>query len=86
MTRAWFKKSTDKKKKRDQLQRIPILVAFVVVMTYDIAFAWYYAVGYGFDAMPMESIRFWSWVATGLLAVHVWQRWRLTFSYFRKSR
>lgn len=84
LMRRWFKKSTDKKRKRDKLQRIPVVLAFVVIMSYDIASAWYYAVKDGIDAMPMESIRLWSWVATGFLAVHVWQRWRLTFSYFRK--
>ncbi len=84
LVRLWFKKRKDKKK-RDRLQRIPVLVAFVVVISYDIASAWYYALKFGFDAMPMESIRLWSWVATGLLAVHIWQRWRLTFSYFRKA-
>lgn len=86
LVRVWFKKSTDNEKKRDRLQRIAVLVAFVVVMSYDIASAWYYALNYGIYGMPMESIRLWSWVATGLLAVHVWQRWRLTFSYFRKVR
>jgi hypothetical protein len=86
LVRVWFKKSNDKEKKRDRLQRIPTLVAFVVVMSYDVASAWYYALEYGIDAMPMESIRLCSWVATGLLAVHVWQRWRLTFSYFRRDR
>lgn len=85
LVRFWFKKGLSKEKRRDQLQRIPVLLAFVVIMSYDIASAWYYALEYGIDAMPMGSIRFWSWVATGLLAVHVWQRWRLTFSYFRKS-
>jgi len=83
LVRVWFKRTIDEEKKRDQRQRIPILVAFVVVMSYDIASAWYYALSYGIDEIPWESIRLWSWVATGLLAVHVWQRWRLTFSYFR---
>jgi len=86
LVRLWFKKSKNKEKRRDQLQRIPVVVAFVVIMSYDISSAWYYAVKYGIEAMPMESIRLWSWIATGLLAVHVWQRWRLTFSYFRKGR
>ena len=84
LVRFWFKKGLDREKKRDQLQRIPVLLAFVVIMGYDIASAWYYAVNHGIEGMPMGSIRLWSWVATGLLAVHVWQRWRLTFSYFRK--
>lgn len=36
--------------------------------------------------MPVEALRPWSWLATALLAVHVAQRWRLTFSTFKPSR
>jgi hypothetical protein len=86
LARAWLKKSKDKAKQRDKAQRMLVLLAFVLILGSDMVVAWYYAVKYGIAGMPMESIRLWSWVATGFLVVHVWQRWRLTLSYFRPGR
>ena len=37
----------------------------------------------GIAGAPMGTVRLWSWVATGLLTIHIWQRWRLTFFYFK---
>jgi hypothetical protein len=79
----WFKKSPDKKKQRDKIQRMAVLIAFIIILGYDISSAWYYALTVGIAESPIENIRLWSWVATVLLAVHVWQRWKLTFSYFK---
>ncbi len=81
--RFWFKKSPDTSKQRDKIKRMVVLISFVVVLTYDIVLGWYYALSYGVAEMPVESLRPWSWLATGLLAIHVAQRWRLTFSYFK---
>lgn len=86
LARAWLKRSQDKAKQRDKVQRMVVLISFVLILGSDIAFAWYYALKDGIAGMPMESIRIWSWVATGLLMVHVWQRWRLTLSYFKPHR
>ncbi len=80
---AWFKKSPDKKKQRDKIQRMAVLIAFILVLSYDISSAWYYALTVGIAGSPIGTIRLWSWVSTALLAIHVWQRWRLTFSYFK---
>ena len=85
LLKLWFKKSLDSKKKWDKRKRMVVLISFIAILSYDIAYAWYYAVKYGIDGMPMETIRVWSWVATGLLVVHVYQRWRLTVSYFKRS-
>lgn len=84
--RFWFKKNPDKSKQRDKIQRMVVLISFVVILSYDIVLGWYYALSYGVSKMPVESLRIWSWLATGLLAIHVAQRWRLTFSYFKASR
>ena len=81
----WFKKSLDKKKQRDKIKRMAVLIAFILILGYDISSAWYYALTAGIAASPIETIRLWSWVAAGLLAVHVWQRWKLTFSYFKRE-
>lgn len=81
---AWFKKSPDKKKQRDKMWRMVILIAFVLVLSYDIVSAWYEALTKSAIEISIESMRIWSWVATGFLAIHVWQRWRLTFSYFKR--
>ena len=86
---AWFKKSPDKKKQRDKTWRMVVLIVFMLVLAYDLAFAWYEMltnVGGGPPPLEIiETVRIWSWVAWGLLAIHVWQRWRLTFSYFKRS-
>ncbi|MFC1654270.1 hypothetical protein ACFL2F_00580 [Myxococcota bacterium] len=84
--RFWFKKNPDKSQQRDKIQRMVVLILFVVVLSYDIGLGWYYALSYGVFEMPVESLRTWSWIATGLLAIHVAQRWRLTFSYFKARR
>ena len=82
---AWFKKSPDRKKQIEKLQRMVVLIAFVSILGYDIISAWYEALTKSATEIPLESIRVWSWVATGFLAIHVWQRWRLTFSYFKRG-
>ena len=79
----WFKRDHDKKKQRDKIQRMLVLVAFMLVLGYDISSAWYYVLSVDIAGAPMGTIRLWSWVATGLLAIHIWQRWRLTLFYFK---
>jgi hypothetical protein len=84
---AWFKKSPDKKKQRDKTQRAVVLITFMLACIFALAFGWYEtlkALGEG-QPPPLESMRIFCWVAFGLLAIHVWQRWRLTFSYFRRK-
>ena len=84
---AWFKKSPDKKKQRDKTQRAVVLMTFMLVLVCALAFGWSEALkslGEG-QPPPLETMRIFSWVAYGLVAVHVWQRWRLTFSYFRRN-
>ena len=82
---SWFKKSPDRKKQRDKVLRLVVLMAFMIVLGYDISKAWYEALTSESAEISIESMRIWSWVATGLLAVHVWQRWRLVFSYFKRK-
>ena len=84
---AWFKKSPDKKKQRDKTWRAVVLIVFILVLTYDLSFAWYEMLtSEGKEILSvLDTMRIWSWVAYGFLAIHVWQRWRLTFSYFRRS-
>ncbi len=80
---SWFRKSPDKKKLRNKMQRMIILMLLVVVLGIDLTIAWSEALTKGMDEISFEAIRAWSWVATLLLAVHVWQRWRITWSYFK---
>ena len=82
---AWFKKSPDKKKQRDKTWRAVVLIAFILVLVYSISSSWFEALTSKGRDIPLESMRVWSWVAYVFLAIHVWQRWRLTFSYFRRS-
>ncbi len=83
---AWFKKSPDKKKQRDKTWRAVVLIVFMLVMSCSITFGWYESLtSKGKDIPPLETMRIWFWVSYGLLAVHVWQRWRLTFSYLRRK-
>jgi hypothetical protein len=83
---AWFKKSPDRKKQRAKMWRAAVLIVFMLVIAYDLAFAWYETLSKGKEILGiLDYIRIWSWVAWGLLAIHVWQRWRLTFSYFRRN-
>lgn len=63
-----------------------VLIAFMLVLSYDISSAWYAAVTGEVNEVTIKSIRVWNWVATGLLAIHVWQRWSLTFSYLKPGR
>ena len=82
---AWFKKSPDKKKQRDKTQRAVVLTALMLAVVCSLAFGWYEglkALGEG-QPPPLESMRIFSWVAFLFVVIHVWQRWRLTFSYFR---
>ena len=84
---AWFKKSPDKKKQRDKTQRAVVLMTFMLVLVCALAFGWIEALkslGEG-QPPPLETMRIFSWVAYGLIAVHVWQRWRLVFSYFQRN-
>jgi hypothetical protein len=84
---AWFKKSPDKNKQREKTQRAVVLMTFILVLVCTLAFGWSEALkslGEG-QPPPLETMRIFSWVAYGLVAVHVWQRWRLTFSYFRRN-
>ena len=84
--RSWFRKNPDRAKQKDKIKRMVVLVSFVVTLSYSIISGWYYALSYGVAEMPVELLRPWSWLATGLLAIHVAQRWRLTFSYFKPRR
>jgi hypothetical protein len=83
---AWFKKSPDEEKQRDKMWRMVVLIAFMLVLIWDLAFGWYDSLKSMGEGPPhLESMRIWSWGVTVLIAIHVWQRWRLTFSYFRRS-
>jgi hypothetical protein len=84
---AWFKKSPDKKKQRDKIQRAVVLMTFMLALVCALAFGWFEAIKSLREGQPppLESMRIFLWVAFGLLAVHVWQRWRLTLSYFRRN-
>jgi hypothetical protein len=84
---AWFKKSPDKKKQRDKTWRAVVLITFILALVCTMSFGWYESLkslGEG-QPPPLESMRIFMWVAFVLLAIHVWQRWRLTLSYFRRS-
>ena len=67
------------------MQRLVVLLVFILVLGYDIILGWYEALRFGIYEMHMDSIRIWAWVAAVLIGVHVWQRWKLTFSYFKRS-
>ena len=83
---AWFKKSPDKKKQRDKTQRAVVLMTFMLALVCALAVGWYEALtNLGGGPPPFETMRIFSWVGYGFLAIHVWQRWRLTFSYFRRK-
>jgi hypothetical protein len=84
---AWFRRSPDRKKQRDKTWRAVVLITFMLVLLCSLSFGWYESLkslreGY---PPPLESMRIFLWMAFGLLAIHVWQRWRLTFSYFRRK-
>ena len=84
---AWFKKSPDGKKQRDKTWRAVVLITFIFVIVCTLAFSWSEALkslGEG-QPPPLETIRIFSWVAYGFLAIHIWQRWRLILSYFRRK-
>ena len=83
---AWFKKSPDKKKQRDKTQRAVVLMTFMLVLVFALDFGWYEALtNVGGGPPPLETMRIFSWVSFVFLAIHVWQRWRLTLSYFRRN-
>jgi hypothetical protein len=85
---AWFKKSPDKKKQRDKIWRAVVLIALILVLGYHIPSAWYEGMTHkGAEIrLVLRSMQFGTYLGTVLIIIHVWQRWRLTFSYFRKSR
>jgi hypothetical protein len=84
---AWFKKSPDKKKQRDKTWRAVVLIAFMLALVCTMSFGWYESLKSLREGQPppLESMRIFMWVAFAFLAIHVWQRWRLTFSYFRRK-
>ena len=83
---AWFKKSPDKKKQRDKTQRAVVLMTFMLVLVCALAVGWYEALtSVGGEPPPLETMRIFCWVGFGFLAIHVWQRWRLILSYFRRK-
>ena len=82
---AWFKKSPDKKKQRDKMMRATVMIVFMLVISCSIAFGWYEALTTKGGPPQLETMRILFWVSYGLLVTHVWQRWRLTLSYFRRS-
>jgi hypothetical protein len=58
----------------------------MLFLTFALAFGWYEALtSLGEGMPPLETMRIFSWISFGFLAIHVWQRWRLTFSYFRRK-
>ena len=84
---AWFKKSPDKTKQRDKTWRAVVLIALMLAVVCALAFGWsegLQALGEG-RPPPLETMRISSWAGFGFLAIHVWQRWRLTFSYFQRK-
>jgi TRAP-type C4-dicarboxylate transport system permease small subunit len=84
---AWFKKSPDKKKQRDKMWRAVVLIAFILVLGYNISSAWHEAMTRTGAEMllVLRSMQFGTYLSTVFIVIHVWQRWRLTFSYFRRS-
>jgi hypothetical protein len=84
---AWFKKSPDKKKQRAKRWRALVLIAFILVLGYGISSAWHAALTHKGAEMllVLRSMQFSTYLSTVFLAIHVWQRWRLTFSYFKRS-
>ena len=84
---AWFKKSPDKKKQRAKIWRAVILMIFILALVCALAFSWFEVIKSLREGQPppLESMRIFMWVAFVFLAIHVWQRWRLTFSYFRRK-
>jgi len=84
---AWFKKSPDKKKQRDKTRRAVVLIALMLAVVCALTFGWsegLKALGEG-KPPPLETMRIFSLVAFVFVVIHVWQRWRLTFSYFRRK-
>jgi protein-S-isoprenylcysteine O-methyltransferase Ste14 len=84
---AWFKKSPDKKKQRAKTWRAVVLMIFILALVCALAFSWSKVLNSLREGQPppLESMRIFMWIAFVFLAIHVWQRWRLTFSYFRRS-
>ena len=84
---AWFKKSPDKKKQRAKIWRAVVLMIFILALLYTLVFGWFEGIKHLREGQPppIESMRIFMWIGFLFLAIHVWQRWRLTFSYFRRS-
>jgi len=61
-------------------------MAFMLALVCALSVGWYEALtSLEGGPPPLETMRIFSWVGYGFLAIHVWQRWRLTFSYFRRK-
>ena len=84
---AWFKKSPDRKKQRDKMWRAVVLIAFILVLGYGISSGWHTALTHtrAEILLVLRSMQFSTYLSTLFIVIHVWQRWRLTFSYFRRS-
>ena len=83
---AWFKKSPDKKKQRAKMWRAVVLIAFILVLGYGISNGWREALTRSGAEMllVLRSMQLGTYLSTVFLIIHVWQRWRLTFSYFKR--
>ena len=84
---AWFKKSPDKKKQRAKTWRAVVLIAFVLVLGYGSSSGWHAALTHKGAEMllVLRSMQFSTYLSTIFIIIHVWQRWRLTYSYFRRK-
>ena len=83
---AWFKKSPDKKKQRAKMWRAVVLIAFILLLGYGISNGWREALTRSGAEMllVLRSMQLGTYLSTVFLIIHVWQRWRLTFSYFKR--
>ena len=84
---AWFKKSPDKRKQRAKIWRAAVLMAFILALVCTLAFGWFETLKSLREGHPppLETMRIFFWVAFVFLVIHVWQRWRITFSYFLRK-
>jgi fumarate reductase subunit D len=84
---AWFKKSPDRKKQRAKMWRAVVLIALILVLGYHIPSAWYEGLTRtkADILLVLRSMQFGTYLGTVFIIIHVWQRWRLAFSYFRRK-